>query len=137
MSVSYLPGSYKSAADKEAKQEELHFFLKLQSRLNRNAEIASELGQAVYKENIVVPPIIGLNGQEQEMTRNQLQDVAVKNVATVLGGGDAASFVHRYYPTIESLEQLNGQWSSFTKGVPTNVGSPSYLHTLWRNYLSQ
>lgn len=137
MSVSYLPGSYKSAADEQAKKEELQFFLKLQSKLNRNAEIASELGRQVYNENIIVPPVIGLNGQEQEMTRNQLQDIAIRNVATVLGVGDAASFINRYYPTNESLEQLNGEWSSFAKGLPTKVGTPSYLYTMWGRYLNQ
>jgi hypothetical protein len=136
MSVSFLPGAFKSKADRDEKIRYYNSLLKFRARLNKDNEKFSQIIQEQMEEGTPSAPLPYVPLEEQLGDFNFQRQQAVKNTTSVLNQEQAVSFVSTYLTTLDELVLFNRRFNDFYKQKLENVRliTPQYLDQLWEQY---
>lgn len=136
MSVPFLPGSFKSNADRDEKIKYYNTLLKFRSRLNLNNEKYSQIIQEQMEEGTPSTPfpIIPLEARYDNL--NSQRQAAIKAVASITKQEQANQFVHAYLNSLEEIVLFNKQFQDFYRQKLQNTRNitPFWLNQQWEQY---
>ena len=132
MSASVGIGSFKSKADKERKESDYRKYLRLQARLNKQAE------QVV---NIPIPlPETTIITQEVERDLNKTRESILNALRPYLGQSGALRFIYRYISSPADLDTFSTNMAEFLPYVrvdPARPLTPAYLFSIYSRWLQR
>ena len=136
MSVPFLPGSFKSKADRDEKIRYYNSLLKFRSRLNTENEVFSQIIQEQMEEGTPSAPSPSVPLEERLADINFQRQQAITNSRTVLRPDEATAFVTSYLTTLDELVLYNQRFNDFFKKKLENIRfiTPMFLNQQWEQY---
>lgn len=136
MSVPFLPGSFKSKADRDQKLRYYNSLLKFRSRLNTENEAYSQIIQELMEEGVPSAPTPSVPVEQQLSDINYQRQQAINNTKKVLRPDESASFVNTYLNTLDELILYNRRFNDFFKKRLENIRliTPIFLKQQWEQY---
>lgn len=130
MSSSSSIGSFKSKADMLRKEADYRKYLRLQAKLNSNAERAAQ---------VVTPIPLPIDMEtEVQMDINQMRNAVVLRITPLLGQTGAQNFVYRYIYAKDDLMLFHSLMEEFLKIVQTDRPlNSNYLFNIYTRWLQR
>jgi len=132
MSASVGIGSFKSKADKERKESDYRKYLRLQAKLNQQAE-------QVVRIPLPLPETTAI-AAEVERDLNKTREMVLNALRPYLGQPGALRFIYRYIAAPRDLDTFYSNMDEFLRYVRVDPGrplTPPYLYSIYSRWLSR
>lgn len=137
MSVPFLVGGIKSKADYDRKVDDYKRLLRLRARLNTIGEKGSNLGDQIYKGEVIQPPMPFISEEEISADVNTQRGLAIDSVEDyMVSRGDAVNFVNKFLTNLISLQEFNSFFNEFSSGLSGNY-TPFQMNVAWEKFKKQ
>lgn len=138
MSVPLLIGNFKSEADYRRKVIDQNKLIRLQSKLNTEADKASLLQRQTMELGLKPAPAPEVEVSAAIQDYNQQRTMAIASADEVLSKRDATSFVDTYLKTLDNFVMFNRYWDDFKQSIANiRLIDASYMNTLWTKFQKQ
>jgi len=128
-----LVGNITSIADYERKNADLKKLLRLRASLNEKSEIASNIGENIYRGEMFPAPQAFQSLEEKISNTNVQRNLAIDSLKMKVGMNNAANFVNTYLASLEALLEFNDHWDDFSEMVLPGM-IPSHIAQSWQQY---
>lgn len=132
MSSSAGIGSFKNKRDYQRQLSDAMKLLKLQIKLNKNAELASQ-------RNVFLPPPVTVQTEVQREQTNTQQQIVQVLTSRFFTPTQAQRFVYQFLSLPTDLEEFATYMTEFLPYVKIQDKpmTPAYLNNIWKRWISR